>query len=245
MKKLLLLILLLAKLTFTVWAQCTPDNTINTTGIFPAVLDTGNINTPYSQVIQYYIVRDTTVVIGSAPINAIIDSITITGVKGMPAGLSYACHNSNCTSAGAQTGCVTLSGTPTESGIFPITVYIRIKARAFLGPVPVGQTVNDSNSRYFIAIKPITNSIAQSAINNALFAYVNQIGVNVYLDAKDHAITHCQLIDVTGKTVADADKFVSNNYGVYVLDKHLLNSGIYFVKAFTKNGVAIKKVFID
>ena len=37
----------------------------------------------------------------------------------------------------------------------------------------------------------------------------------------------------------------SNNYGVYVLDKHLLNSGIYFVKAFTKNGVAIKKVFID
>ncbi|MFN4083543.1 MAG: T9SS type A sorting domain-containing protein [Bacteroidia bacterium] len=244
MKKILLLFAVTTFSTVIVNAQCTPDNNIRTTGIFPALLDTGNINQPYNQVIQYFITRDTVVNFGGSNINAIIDSITITGVKGMPTGLSYTCHNATCTSPGGQTGCVTLSGTPTQSGIFPITVYLTIRARAFLGPVPIGQTVSDSNSRYFIAIKPITTtSLSAATLNDKLFVYQQDELLNVFLTHND-PITSCVLKDLSGKTIANTSQFNGNEFNRLSINIGNLTKGIYFLEVGSNQGFGFKKFII-
>ncbi len=244
MKK-VILTLFTAIISLSAYAQCTPDASITTTGVFPAILDTGDLNQPYNQVIQYFIVRDTAVTFQGQNINATIDSITITGVKGLPAGLSYGCHNADCAAPGGQPGCVTLSGTPTESGIFPLVVYIRIKARAFLGPLPINQNVNDSNGRLFIAIRPIaTNSIASQQISKDIYAFENNKTLQVWLNQNNNEITNCMLTDLTGKTVLFNNQFTKDNFGAMQANTAGLNNGIYLLQVQTKLGTGIKKVFI-
>jgi hypothetical protein len=244
MKK-LLLTLFTAIVSLGAYAQCTPDVSITTTGVFPAILDTGNINQPYSQIIQYFITRDTSVTFQGQNINATIDSITITGVKGLPNGLSYSCHNANCAAPGGQAGCVNLSGTPTESGIFPLVVYIRIKARAFLGPLPINQNVNDSNSRLFIAIKPIvSNSIASQQISKDIYAFENNKTLQVWLNQNNNELTNCRLTDLTGKTVLFSTQFTKDNFGGMQANTDGLNKGIYLLQVETKLGFGVKKIFI-
>jgi hypothetical protein len=53
-----------------------------------------------------------------------IQNFVVNNVTGLPAGLSYACNNSNCTFNGGSTGCAQISGTPTILGIYPVTIKV-------------------------------------------------------------------------------------------------------------------------
>ncbi len=79
----------------TAFAQCTPDLSITIPGIYPdsaTGLPAGIVNQPYSEVIQARVLTDT--VYNGFP--AIISNITITGVTGLPPGLTYSCNPSTC-----------------------------------------------------------------------------------------------------------------------------------------------------
>lgn len=130
-------------------AQCTPDPSIKSSGVFPTSLPAGRVGQAYDQVLQYYIIKDTVVnVPGLGNIPATIDSFTITNITGYPAGLSYQCNTSNCRIAGGGNGCVKVSGTPTQSGVFPLQIFLEIKASAF----GVSQTQVDTITSYVMTI---------------------------------------------------------------------------------------------
>ena len=157
-------------------AQCTPDPSIKSSGTFPAVLAEANVGKPYSQVIQYFITKDTTVFVPQLgqTVSAKIDTLWIDNVVGMPEGFTYSCHNSQCKIVCGTGGCAKLVGTPTSSqvGIFPLIVLISIRATAYLGPLPIGQTVNDSNARYSIIVNP-ANGTTELTSEASLLVYPN------------------------------------------------------------------------
>ncbi len=249
MKKILVSIIALSILSFStkVKAQCTPNNSIVTTGIFPAVLDSGVIGVPYSQVIQFHIIKDTTVYVPQlgTSVNATIDSLVITGVKGMPAGFTYQCNNVWCRVSGGTTGCATFKGTPVsgQGGIYPLTVYLSIYAKAMLGPVPVGQTVTDSNSRYFMVIKTPTG-VGELGVANQLVVYPNPAkeNIQVYLPNNPENFTY-QIFNISGSLIQKGE--TSGFEPVKEISLNTLDKGIYLLQVISNNKYYLKKFVVE
>ncbi|HMT29002.1 MAG TPA: T9SS type A sorting domain-containing protein [Bacteroidia bacterium] len=141
--RLLLLVAVLFSLTHqNLKAQCIPDITIVTPGIYPdsaTGLPSGTVNQAYSEVIQAKVLTDTTYL----GLPAIITNITIVGVTGLPPGLTYACNPASCVFPGGSNGCFLLSDTPTVAGAFPINVNLEINGTIFGIPAnPISQTLD-------------------------------------------------------------------------------------------------------
>ncbi|HEX5001392.1 MAG TPA: T9SS type A sorting domain-containing protein [Bacteroidia bacterium] len=125
-------------------AQCIPDTTITDPGIYPdsaTGLPPGVINMPYNEVIQVKVLTDTTV----SGLTVLVTNITITQVSGLPPGISYSCNPTSCIFPGGSNGCITLSGTPTASGTFPMTVDLLIEGTLFGSPISQPSTVDYYN----------------------------------------------------------------------------------------------------
>jgi len=124
------------------FAQCVPDVTITTAGIYPdsaTNLAPATVGVAYNQVIQARIPQDTVVSInGLPPSNVTISNITVTAVSGLPPGLTYSCTPAGCVFPGGSNGCMLISGTPTTAGVYTINVVLTTNA-SFIG-FPISQT---------------------------------------------------------------------------------------------------------
>jgi len=178
MRKSLLSILMICAISFSnnLSAQCTPDLSLKTTVTLPAALDTAFAGQLYTQEIKYFITRDTNVFVPQlgTKLDATIDTLWITGVKGMPDGFTYSCHNADCKIVGGTAGCATLTGTPTQAqvGIYPLLVLITVRATAFFGPVPISQNASDTNARYSIIVSGL-NSQAEISLGSGPILFPN------------------------------------------------------------------------
>lgn len=225
--------------------QCTPDTSIKTTGTFPAVLAEATVGTPYAQDIQYFITKDTTVYVAQLgqTVSAKIDTLRITGVKGMPDGFTYSCHNADCKIVGGTVGCATLKGTPKpgSAGIYPLVVMINIRATAFLGPLPVGQTVNDSNSRYAIIVNGASGQNELVAANDLLI-YPNPAKetLQFYLPGKMEN-AKVSIFNVKGERVFE--QTYSLNYTKEEINLSEMANGLYFIEIADGTG-SYKKKFV-
>lgn len=154
MKRLLLLFwaICLAPV-FSANAQCTIDFNQTSPGIYPDTLPDGMVGQFYSEDITFVMPLDTQ---GFAFTNFHIQS-----VAGLPFGLSWVCNNSgngcNYDPAVSQYGCMNVSGTPIQSGTFPIDVTV-IASLGVLGDFPahfytqvVIQPDTSSNSGFTMA----------------------------------------------------------------------------------------------
>lgn len=158
MKKLLLSLFATSLISLHVSAQCVPDNTLNTTGVYFDVANVPCLNQPYSQTIQMAIKNDTAVALPGLTINVQLDSVIISEVKNMPTGLNYECANSQCKAVAASGAtytqtCMTLSGTPTVSGDFQIELVADLYVsggnkltKSFFIPGSVIQCINGLNT---------------------------------------------------------------------------------------------------
>lgn len=233
----------LLSLTQFAKAQCVPDPAINTSGTFPAVLAEAKVGEAYEQVIQYFIVKDTTVFVQQLgqTVNAKIDTLWITGVVGMPDGFTYSCHNKDCKITGGTGGCAKLIGTPKsgQAGIYPLAVLIQIRATAFLGPLPVGQTVNDTNARYAIIVNPASGT--NELINTeSLLVYPNPAKENVQFYLPEfRGEASVFLYNMSGQLVQT--KNLALNRTVESLDLQELPAGLYQLNLKTNKGSFTKK----
>lgn len=104
------------------WAQCTPDpNGPTAPGIYPGdSLPDGTIGAMYSQEIQLVLPRDTAVDVFGTPFSASFCEFEVI-IGNLPPGLTATCDVPNCKWAIDHTpgvisrGCITISGTPTDS----------------------------------------------------------------------------------------------------------------------------------
>ena len=132
----MLTILGLSTINYTAKAQCTP-NTGCTTDVCPdagAGLPDGTVGVFYSEVI--------TVVIPIDSAGFTVDSVELIGVGTLPPGLSYTCTPPSCTWPGNSFGCFVISGTPTDSGTYNLTLFFSYYLNG-LPPQP-GQIIYNS-----------------------------------------------------------------------------------------------------
>lgn len=137
MKKLLLFVSITLLTISSASAQCTPDPQYTTPGIYPnqaTGLGSGCVGVPYTQLITNVVPVDTCVEIaqGFPCITFNIDSVVITSVSGLPAGLSIVYYDGGNTNSpadqgcfeGGTTGCALISGTPTQAGTYNLSIDV-------------------------------------------------------------------------------------------------------------------------
>lgn len=232
--------------SFNATAQCAPDSTLTTTATRPDFLDTAKVNVPYTQVIQFYITKDTVVYVPQLgqTLNTRIDTLWITGVTGIPSGFTYNCHNADCKILGGAAGCVTISGTPgpNTGGIYPLLVLIKIRATAMLGIIPVAQTVNDTNARYFIVIDG-PSGMAQLKGEEPLLVYPNPAKDLLQIAlTKEQKQSSFVLLTQQGSTVATGE--LEGAGVVNQIQTDNLPQGIYYLKVISDDRVLTRTISI-
>lgn len=223
-----LTVFILAFLLFTVKgnAQCVPDVSITDPGIFPdsaAGLPHAYLGVPYSTDIQFRVPVDT-VYLG---LPAIITSIDVTNVTGLPTGFTYTCTPSNCSFPGGSNGCMLLqSSNPTTVGDFPIVVEMNVYGTVFGIP----QTLPTTNDNYHVIIE---NNVAVISPSVSAFSVgqnqpnpsheLTQIPVSspspVYVDVK--------ISDLIGKVVYNSKVYVPKGSSMIPVSTSGMRKGIY------------------
>ncbi|MEI7596905.1 MAG: T9SS type A sorting domain-containing protein [Bacteroidota bacterium] len=122
---------------------CLPYETSSTKGAYPSVLTKGCLDVPYSDTITLVFPQDTVLYGFTLP----FDSMLVTDVVNLPAGLNYSCGNINCKyisfPPAISKGCLLISGTPTSQA--PIGNKLKIAITSWLNVPFVGtQSVSDT-----------------------------------------------------------------------------------------------------
>ncbi|MDX5320254.1 MAG: T9SS type A sorting domain-containing protein [Bacteroidota bacterium] len=222
MKKILLLSLL-GILSASVNAQnCTPDATITSPGTYPSILPAGTAGQYYEEVVQFNIPADTQVVLNNAQVTAVIDSIKVRDLQGLPTGLSYGCTPQTCALPGGQTSCGIIYGTidASISGnypfIIPVIIYVRIG-----GAIPFQQP--DTIYNLSMEVNAATSSV--KVVENALIVYQNPANDRVNVALPYHADNAVLTIyDRQGKKIEIEQV---RNYNRIELNTEVLSAGWY------------------
>ncbi len=154
MRKILLTLSILLTFSFIGNTQCTP-NPIFTMNPIPGVyppnipvsgiplvgISDGQVNVPYSQTLTLIVLEDTSLDVGFLLPTAVVTAMNLAGIStvmsvnvnhvtyditGLPTNLSYVCDISSCQYPFGVDGCMQISGTPIQSGTFPIDVNMTI-----------------------------------------------------------------------------------------------------------------------
>ena len=236
MKKILLLLVLVAAISPAIAQNCTADTTITETGIYPEYLDTAELNQPYEHIFQVLSIKDTVVNFQGNMILAEIDSIKIVDIKGLPNSFDYLCEPTNCVFTWEKVGCVKLEGNPTsaESGVHPLEIITTSYARWGLLRLPVNDTITD----YTLVVGDGAASIYTPS-KEKVSVYPNPAQNGIFYISSNTTIQQFQLVDLQGKEV---DFSVSENNNTWTIDISRTPRGIYFVSFKTGSRLVKKRI---
>jgi Secretion system C-terminal sorting domain len=152
------LILFLALMSGMSMAQCptcTPVfSTCPAAGGLCNKLDTAYAHHPFNKVINFYmpkVITDPALLAqcqGCSQIDLL--HITVTGVSGLPTGVSYLLSNGGYynVQGGDSMGCATFCGTPLLAGTYVVTVYLEADVTAI--GTPIGNVTQNNNPQQYV-----------------------------------------------------------------------------------------------
>lgn len=219
-------------------AQCTPNANMPKGSILPETLKYAYPATAYSEVIYFRAPEDTIAKTQFGDLPAHIDSMEITGVSGLPAGLTYTCNNNKCLVVGGEASCVTLSGTTTVKGEFPLKVYIKTYAtiKSFVD-IPVTQ--NDSNSKYTLYVYGSVG-LEDQTLARMVSVYPNPAGHVLNISSTAGKRVEVQLMDLTGRMLDK--KYVTDHE---TMDLSQFSRGIYLVRIQSGENTHTQKIVVE
>lgn len=139
MIKKLLSTFLFASSVIIATAQCTPDISCvpvgKTYGICPdstTGLKQGTVGVPYTETVSLMIPANGA---DLGQPSALIKDIQITSVDSLAPGLTYTCSISTCIYPGNSTGCILISGTPTQ--VWNKRVLVKATAHVTISGIPI------------------------------------------------------------------------------------------------------------
>lgn len=228
-------------------AQCTPDTLLVTTGVYPATLPDARVGQTYAQVLQFHVTKDTMVTIpifGTTKAN--VDSFTIVKVNGIPNGMSFQCNTANCTIPGGGNGCADIKGTPTQKGVYPLEIVLKIKVSiGILG----SQTVYDTLNAYSLIVNSpvsIKNTNQNENFNYQIFPNPiinNQFNLSVW--NKNSSNCTVKVYNIQGTLVAM--QLVNLNAGFNQQNIQLdgIAKGIYLLQIENENNQFHEKIVVE
>lgn len=231
MKKLLLSVAAIGLLAWSVDAQsCTPGaNFVDSTfGVWPDTvqnLPPASVNVFYSTDINFKAPADAGDVPGS-PASGAIESFTVSSVSGLPSGINYSCNNPNCTYVGGNNGCANVYGTPTQTGVFDITISIDAQ-------VNIGFGIVVPYSQAFSGYKIVVGSAGLiTGVIEPLHAFPNPSNDITTVEGLNG-------IRLTLNNLNGQELLVKSIEGLSTTDLNIanLNAGVYFINVYGEQGV--------
>jgi hypothetical protein len=231
MKKLLLSFAAIGLLAWSFEAQsCIPGaNFVDSTfGVWPDTvqnLPPAVVNAFYSTDLNFKAPADAGDVPGS-PASGAIESFTVSSVAGLPSGVNYSCNAPNCTYVGGDNGCANVYGTPTQTGVFNITISIDAQ-------VNVGFGIIIPYSQSFSGYKIVVGTAGViTGIMEPLHAFPNPSNDITTVEGLNG--TRLTLNNLNGQEL-----LVESIEGLSTADLNLtnLNAGVYFINVYGEQGV--------
>lgn len=228
-------------------AQCTPDLSLVTTGVYPAVLPAARVGQTYAQVLQFHVTKDTMVtvpILGTTKAN--VDSFTIVKVNGIPNGMSFQCNTANCAIPGGGNGCADIKGIPTQKGVFPLEIILKIKVSiGILG----SQTVYDTLNAYSLIVNsPVSIKNANQNENFNYQIFPNPITNNQFnLSVWNKNSNYCTVKVYNIQGVLVAMQLVNLNTGFNHQNIQLdgIAKGIYLLQIENENNQFHEKIVVE
>jgi hypothetical protein len=234
MKKLLLITFIaLGALSPQLRAQCTIDTSPTTPGLYPDSLEWACVGQMYDQTITLVFANDTTISVPPLPPLAVnFLTYKITSIQNLPAGLSYACDNSNCewtiTQNQINRGCVRFTGTPTA--VFSGDLIVTVEAVVDNPLVPA--TPVDVPTPFTVQSAADCNTTSQQHLITAaqMHLYPNPGTEGFTFTADNISLTDLKVMDMTGRIVYEQNlDSGAANYSIAV-SANSWNKGIYIVR---------------
>lgn len=237
MKKLLLIASVAFFGALNLNAQCTPDPSLTSSGIYPDSATnfvSGCVGQQYTQIIQNVVPLDTTVPVFGFPVPAIIDSIKLVNVSGLPPGMNYFCNPNSCNFVGGATGCAVIEGICNTAGTYNLVFDLMAYAKPTALPQ---QSQAFTVSYYKIVIGSCTADINEN-INSAFKLFPNPTKNKVVIEGLTGQ-NNISLTNAEGKIVKTYYTFEGAS-----LEMNLegLNNGLYFVTVNHDKGIEVLKL---
>lgn len=247
MKKFLLAIIALCFAAAQVSAQCSPNLSLTSPGIWPdsaTGLAHGVVGQSYSDTLQFRVPPDTTV----SSITVTINWIRIDSIAGLPAGFTWttsecgvcAAHSFN----GNTNGCLLISGPSlSTAATYPLTVYLTDDGTSPFGHV----TLPDSNKDYRIVIDPqagiqVYNANVFDMFQNYPNPLNTQTEINFTVPASAKA--DFRVYDLLGREIITRSIDAVTGVNKITLSARYFKPGIYFYKLVYKNKSLTRKMIV-
>ena len=220
-------------LTFLASAQCVPDTTVTSSGIYPdsaANFAVAYVGQPYEQVVTAVVPADTCVVI--IPLNPCqtvpIDSILITSVTGLPPNFTYECQQPNCAFYGGSSGCMRIFSTSNpvsaDTGVydlqFTLVTYSIIQQTNTVSYYSI-QVVDTTT----LNVKEYASSELELKQNSP-----NPVSAFTNIEFNSGQVTHVtfEVVNMIGVSVHEETLLAKRGSNTIRFDASKLKSGVYF-----------------
>ena len=253
MKKLLLTSVILFSVLF-LKAQCTPDTSISSPGIYPdqtTNLDEAFVGQPYVTQIDVLTPLDTSVSLSGLNVNVTIDNIELTSMLGLPNNFSYSCSPPTCIFPGGTYACAEIFSTvdPTSSDVGYYPLIMTTSTLAINVPLIGSITQLDTVDYFYIDISNTSASIEQ--INYSTLD-VKDVFPNPISDQAtfQFAIGKSEfvefyIVDCLGKVVDYRKIQASLGVNKFSVDFSNYSSGIYSYNFKNSNKIISKKLLVS
>lgn len=260
MKKTLLAFALFAGVSFGASAQCTPDTThfTSTKFVYPDSLPCVQYGQAFSGVVSIEI-PDSLDASNFTPLpantaKAYIDSVQITSITGMPAGITSASSPALGTwLKPGQFACAIFSGTTSNTvtnGRYPLTITGtgcgHFTAPAFLGGGTYDSCLTNFNlSRvypYHLSVCGSTVGVSEvlGGVNLSIYPNPNHGAFTVSISTDDRIAGDIMVMDALGRTIHTEAIDITGTKQIS-LDLGNVASGVYMLVVNTTNGKAVRQ----
>jgi len=239
-------------LTSNLFAQCTMDPAVvaaNIPGIFPTPVDTlpsGKVGGAYSKDFTIIIPADTTISIPPAPATTLtVNSVTITGITGLPAGLTHTCDVTSCLWPGNSKGCFVIDGTPTQAGTFTVSVEVVVNVDA---PIIGATDAPTQNIDYTLVIDP--SGVGISPVDGSAFEVYpispnpSTNGAEIKFNAPDYRAVNLTVHNMIGALVMSKQIAADQGMNTVTFGADDLKAGVYIVTLSDGDSSATKRMVV-
>ncbi len=220
-----------ALLSLGIQAQCTPDTSIKSPGIYPSQLPHAIEDSMYNEVLQFRLPKDSVVLGNTIP----FDSFIIVKIINLPAFITYKCSPqagmSDCAWKGGSNSCLTFTGKPPvgSAGKYKLRVHLKIYYSLFGTPT----FTEDSAlfTRDFFVDAP-SNGV-QDVFSNAYHTSAQPNPFDQYTDipflANQNGLVTAKVFDCQGKEVLNKQQAAEVGKNILRIDGRNLPAGVYHV----------------
>lgn len=259
MRKLILLTLILFS-TYAVAQVCEPDPQYadETAGVYPlpdsvgsdiSSLDSAFVDMPYGMVMTAIVPDSVAFSLNpdDPPTDFDLAKVVLDTIIGLPPGLTYTCEPTDCIFPDQNSGCVLISGTPTTTGTYSMTVNTRVDVGlSVLIPITFPGDIFPGEYKIFVDENVAVNTPTGNAIGLGQnipnpFSTSTTIMINTHQSGE----YDFKVYNLLGKEVYREKLSLSAGNNTYIFKGNELHSGLYFYTIGQQgNDIATKRMVV-